>query len=262
MKFYNRILMTGSAGMLGKALREPLANDCEWLRLSDIGVMEKAQKHEEVAQCDLADMTAVHALCEGVNAIVHFGGVSTEQPFDAILHSNIIGLYNLYEAAREHGVRRILFASSNHVMGFYRQSETIDANSPPRPDGLYGVSKAFGEDLSRMYFDKYGIETLCMRIGSSFPEPDKRRSLASWLSHADLYRMVKAGLEATVVGHSIIYGVSDNQAKWYDNRLANHIGYRAKDTSDIFREKVFAKTNQPDLTDAAVQFQGGDFVNL
>jgi uronate dehydrogenase len=262
MKLYNRILMTGAAGMLGKALRAPLASDCSILRLSDVGAMEKPASHEEVSRCDLGDRDAVYALCEGVNAIVHFGGVSTEQPFDAILHSNIIGLYNLYEAAREQGVRRVLFASSNHVMGYYKQSETIDALSPPRPDSIYGVSKAFGEDLSRMYFDKYGIETLCMRIGSSFPEPEKRRTLASWLSHADLYRMVKAGLEATVVGHSIIYGVSDNQAKWYDNRLASHIGYRAKDTSDVFRDKVFAKTNEPDLTDSVVQFQGGDYVKL
>lgn len=262
MKFYNRILMTGAAGMLGKALRASLAADCACLRLSDLGAMEKPALHEEVIQCDLGDREAVFNLCEGVNAIVHFGGVSTEQPFDAILHSNIIGLYNLYEAAREQGVRRILFASSNHVTGFYKQSETIDALTPPRPDGHYGVSKAFGEDLSRMYFDKYGIETLCMRIGSSFPEPDKRRSLASWLSHADLYRMVKAGLEATVVGHSIIYGVSDNQAKWYDNRYANHIGYRPKDTSDIYRNKIFLQTNEPDLSDLAVQYQGGDFVKL
>jgi uronate dehydrogenase len=262
MTLHNRILMTGAAGMLGKALRAPLANDCQTLRLSDLGAMESPAAHEEAIRCDLGDREAVLSLCEGVNAIVHFGGVSTEQPFDAILHSNIIGLYNIYEAAREHGVRRILFASSNHVMGFYKQSETIDALSPPRPDGIYGVSKAFGEDLSRMYFDKYGIETLCMRIGSSFPEPEKRRTLASWLSHADLYRMVKAGLEATVVGHSIIYGVSDNQAKWYDNRLASHIGYRPKDTSDVFRDKVFSKTSEPDLTDAIVQFQGGDFVKM
>ena len=131
---------------------------------------------------------------------MHLGGISTEQAWEPILQANIIGAYNLYEAARAHGVKRIVFASSNHVMGFYRQSEVIDAHSPPRPDGLYGLSKAFGEDLSRLYFDRYGIETACVRIGSSFPEPKDRRMLATWLSYDDLHRLVVACLTTPVLG--------------------------------------------------------------
>ena len=146
---------------------------------------------------------AVRALLDGVDAVVHLGGVSVEGPFEPILQANIVGTYNLYEAARIHGVRRIVFASSNHVTGFYRQDEVIDASAPMRPDGYYGLSKAFGENLAQFYFDRYGIETVSLRIGSSFPEPKDRRMLATWLSFDDLERLVVASLGAPVVGHTV-----------------------------------------------------------
>src|SRR5574343_2029852 len=257
---HHTLLMTGAAGGLGQAMRARLKANCEVVRLSDIAPMAPALAGEEVVQADLADAGAVQSLVAGCQAIVHFGGVSTEQPWGPILQANIIGAYNLYEAARIHGVKRVVFASSNHVMGFYRQSEVVDALIPPRPDGLYGLSKAFGEDLSRLYFDRYGIETACVRIGSSFPEPRDRRMLASWLSYDDLHRLITACLTTPVLGHSIIYGTSDNSVSWYDNRLARHIGYRPKDSSDVFREAVFARTPEPDLKDPAVPLQGGPFV--
>ena len=260
IKSHHTLLMTGAAGGLGQAMRERLKANCEVLRLSDVSAMAPAGAGEEVVQADLADAEAVKALVAGCQAIVHFGGVSTEQPWGLILQANIIGLYNLYEAARIHDVKRIVFASSNHVMGFYRQSDVVDALSPPRPDGLYGVSKAFGEDLSRMYFERWGIETACVRIGSCLPEPRDRRMLASWISHDDMHRLITACLTTQVLGHSIIYGTSDNSVSWYDNRLAHHIGYRPKDSSDMFREAVFARTPEPDLSDPAMQFQGGAFV--
>jgi uronate dehydrogenase len=262
IKSHHTLLMTGAAGGLGQVMRERLKANCEVLRLSDIGPMAPVQAGEEVVQADLADADAVKALVAGCQAIVHFGGVSTEQPWGPILQANIIGLYNLYEAARLHGVKRIVFASSNHVMGFYRQSEVVDALSPPRPDGLYGVSKAFGEDLSRMYFERYGIETACVRIGSCLPEPKDRRMLASWISHDDMHRLLTACLTTQVLGHSIIYGTSDNSVSWYDNRLAHHIGYRPQDSADVFRDAVFARTPEPDLKDPVMQFQGGAFVKI
>jgi uronate dehydrogenase len=254
------LLMTGAAGGLGRAMRSRLKANCHTLRLSDVAAMEPAQAGEEVVQADLSDAAAVDQLVRGCQAIVHFGGVSTEQPWQPILQANIIGAYNLYESARAHGVKRVVFASSNHVMGFYRQSEVVDAHSPPRPDGLYGLSKAFGEDLSRLYFDRYGIETACVRIGSSFPQPKDRRMLATWLSYDDLHRLITACLTTPVLGHSIIYGTSDNSVSWYDNRLARHIGYRPQDSSDPYRDVIYAQTPEPDLTDPAVQFQGGAFV--
>ena len=254
--------MTGAAGGLGQAMRARLKANCKVLRLSDISAMAAAQEGEEVVTADLSDAAAVNQLVAGCQAIVHFGGVSTEQPWAPILQANIVGVYNLYEAARIHGVKRVVFASSNHVMGFYRQSEVVDAQTPSRPDGLYGLSKAFGEDLSRLYFDRYGIETACVRIGSSFPEPRDRRMLATWLSYDDLHRLITACLTTPVLGHSIIYGTSDNSVSWYDNRLAKHIGYRPQDSSDLFRDAVYARTPEPDLNDPAVQFQGGGFVKI
>ncbi len=261
-KSHATLLMTGAAGGLGQAMRTRLHENCDLLRLSDISPMAAAQAGEEVIQADLSDADAVKSLVVGCQAIVHFGGVSTEQPWGPILQANIIGAYNLYEAARIHDVKRIIFASSNHVMGFHRQDQVVDALTPPRPDGLYGLSKAFGEDLSRLYFDRYGIETACVRIGSSFPEPRDRRMLATWLSYDDLHRLITACLTTPVLGHSIIYGTSDNRVSWYDNHLAKHIGYRPQDSSDVFRDAVYARTPEPDLKDPAVIFQGGGFVKI
>src|SRR5690349_20271744 len=156
---FQRLLMTGAAGGLGRQLRPRLKAWCETLRLTDREDLGTAAPGEELRIAALEDRPAMRRLLEGVDAVVHLGGVSIEGPFDPILQSNIVGVYNLYEAARLNGVRRIVFASSNHVTGFYRQDEMISPADPLRPDGFYGVSKAFGESLSRFYFDRYGIET-------------------------------------------------------------------------------------------------------
>jgi uronate dehydrogenase len=264
IKTHSTLLMTGAAGGLGAAMRSRLKQNCDVLRLSDRAAtrdtLGSAKPGEEIVLADLAQAHEVEAAVQGCQAVVHFGGISVEGPFEPILQANILGMYNLYEAARKHGVRRIVFASSNHVTGFYRQSETITTSHPPRPDSLYGVSKAFGEDLSRMYFDRYGIETACVRIGSSFPEPKDRRMLASWLSYDDLHRLIVACLSTPVLGHSIVFGVSDNAVRWYDNSAARHVGFVPQDSSDVFKEVVYARTPEPDLSDPAVQFQGGGFL--
>ncbi|MBT0570127.1 NAD(P)-dependent oxidoreductase [Curvibacter sp. CHRR-16] len=260
MKVANKLLLTGAAGGLGKVLRETLKPYCDVIRLSDKAAMEPAKAGEEVIQADLANAAEVNAMVEGCDAIIHMGGISVEAPFEAIMQANILGVYNLYEAARKHGVKRVIFASSNHVIGFYKQSETITVDSAPRPDGYYGLSKAYGEDLSRYYFDRYGIETVCLRIGSSFPKPRDRRMLCTYLSYDDLLRLLVASLSAPAVGHSIIYGVSDNPVTWWDNSGARHIGYKPQDSSAVFREEVYANTATPDPKDPAAIYQGGAFV--
>jgi uronate dehydrogenase len=257
-----RLLLTGAAGGLGRELRPRLRPRCTLLRVSDVAALDPAAAAEEVVQVALEDRAAVHALLQGIDAVVHLGGISTEQPFDAILQANIVGAYNLYEAARRHGVKRIVFASSNHVTGFYRQDQVIDATMPVRPDGYYGLSKAFGENLSRFYFDRYGIETVCLRIGSSFPEPRDRRMLATWLSYDDLERLVVASLTAPVVGHSIVFGMSDNTTTWWDNTAARHVGFRPQDSSEPFRAALEAAQPTLDRQDPAVIYQGGAFVRM
>ncbi|GAB7528532.1 NAD(P)-dependent oxidoreductase [Pseudomonas sp. 3A(2025)] len=256
---FNRLLLTGAAGGLGKVLRESLQPYAKVLRLSDISEMAPAAgPHEEIQHCDLADKQAVHALVEGVDAILHFGGVSVERPFEEILGANISGVFHIYEAARRHGVKRVIFASSNHVIGFYSQDQVIDAHSPRRPDSYYGLSKSYGEDMASFYFDRYGIETVSLRIGSSFAEPLNHRMLNTWLSYDDLTQLIERALYAPDVGHTVVYGVSDNQTVWWDNRLASHLGYEPKDSSEAFRAQV-DRQPLPPADDPARLYQGGAF---
>ncbi len=260
---FDRLLLTGAAGGIGRQLRPRMRSWCHALRVSDIAGLGDAAPGEELQPARLEDAAAVQALCAGVQAVVHLGGISVEAAWQPILEANIVGVYHLYEAARRHGVRRIVFASSNHVTGFYRQDETIDALAPPRPDTLYGVSKAFGETLSRMYFDRHGIQTVCLRIGSVTPKPENRRMLATWLSIDDLERLVWASLTTPVAGHSIVFGCSDNTVRWWDNRHAAHIGFRPQDSSEPFRAELeAAEPAWLDAADPVVRYQGGRFVEL
>jgi uronate dehydrogenase len=255
-----RILLTGAAGGLGRVLRERLARYADILRLSDIAPIDAAREGEESMPCDLADAAAVHELVRGVDVIVHLGGVSVERPFEEVLPANIQGTYHLYEAARRHGVRRIVFASSNHAIGFYRQGEVIDANVPQRPDSYYGLSKVFGEQLARFYFDRYGIESVCVRIGSSFPEPKDRRMLATWLGYDDLEQLVRRSMFVPRVGCTIVYGVSANRECWWDNAHAAHLGYVPTQTSEPWRERIEREQPPRSEDDPVRMYQGGAFV--
>ena len=256
-----RLLLTGAAGHLGTQMRPRLKAYCDTLRVSDLAdSLPPAGAGEERVVCNLADRAAVLDLLQGVDAVVHLGGVSTEQPWELIRDGNIDGAVNLYEGARRAGVRRIVFASSNHVTGFYRQDEVVSPRDPVRPDGFYGLSKAFGEGLAQLYFDRFGIETVSVRIGSAFEAPRDRRMLATWMSFDDTERLFVAALTAPVVGHSIVYGLSDNRTAWWDNRSAQHLGYRPQDSSDAFRTEVEARQPSLDLADPAVRYQGGAFV--
>ena len=259
-KPFKRILLTGAAGGLGKILRERIKPWADVVRLSDLADLGPAGEGEEVVQCDLADKAAVLAMMEGVDAVLHFGGISVEAPFDAIMQANILGTANLYEAVHKCGVRRVVFASSNHAIGFHRTTDMIDADSPTRPDTMYGVSKCFGESLSRYYFDRFGIETVCIRIGSSFPEPLSARMLVTYFSYDDLVESLRCSLMTTRVGHTILFGVSDNAGKWWDNRKAGHLGFVAKDNSSRFNDKFPPDGNYPPAEDIGSNFQGGPFL--
>jgi uronate dehydrogenase len=254
-----RILLTGAAGALGRVLRQRLREHAKVLRLSDVAPMAAARDGEELVPCDLADKAGVDRLVEGCDAIVHMGGISVERPFEEILESNIKGAFHLYEGARRHGVRRVVFASSNHVVGFHRRDARLDADAPRRPDGYYGLSKSFGEDLSRFYFDRYGIETACLRIGSSYPEPRDQRMLSTWLSYDDLAELVRCSLFAPDLGHVIVYGVSANPHVWWDNSKAARLGFVPRDSSEAAVARVSAGP-AADPNDPASLFQGGAFV--
>lgn len=254
-----RLLITGAAGGLGRAVRAGLAGYAETLRLSDISEMAPAGPGEEVVPCDLADRDAVRSLVEGCDGIVHLGAISMEAAFDDLLRSNFLGTYNVYEAARQVKCPRVLFASSNHAIGFHPRTAMLDETAPLRPDSLYGVSKCYGEALSRYYFDKFGVESVCVRIGSCFPEPRDRRQLSTWLSPRDFVSLVKGVFDAPITGHVVLYGVSANRQVWWSNEHAAFLGWRPQDSSESFRGKLEAAQPPEDKSTPAVVFQGGAF---
>lgn len=260
-KPFNRLLLTGAAGGLGQILRDTLQAHANVVRVSDISEMAPAAgDHEEVVSCNLADKAGVHTLADQVDAIVHLGGISTERRFEDILDANIRGTFHIYEAARLHGIKRVVFASSNHVTGFYPQDVQLDAHSPRRPDCYYGLSKAYGEDLATFYFHRYGIQTVSLRIGSSFPQPRNLRMLSTWLSYADLAHLVERALLADDVGHTVVYGVSANRDLWWNNRYAAHLGFAPQDSSEQFRARL-EQLPQAAADERSALLQGGAFTS-
>ena len=262
MTHYKRILITGAAGRLGTELRNGLAHLAQHVRISDHVEMLDVQPHEEAVICELGDYSAVIELTRDVDAIVHFGGAPLEVDFETILDSNIRGSYHIYEGARKNQVKRVIYASSVHAIGYHEIGSQIDANSPVRPDSLYGVSKNFVESLARLYWDKFAIESLCLRIFSSFPEPVDRRMLWSWLSFRDCVQYVERALVVPRVGYTIGHGISDNRLKPVDDSKAGHIGFHPQDNTESFRQAVEGKTEIPDSHAAATKYIGGWFCEL
>lgn len=262
MPQYDRILLTGAAGRLGTELRRGLAPLASTIRLADVKPVGDIAANEEEAIFDLADMDAAIAATRDCDAIVHFGGAALESPWQTILDASIRGSYHIYEGARKHGARRVVYASSVHAIGYHEVEAQIGVDAPVRPDSLYGVSKTFVESLSRLYWDKFGIESVCLRIFSSFPEPADRRMLWSYLSFADCVRLVEAALTAPRVGHTISFGLSDNRVRTVDNTGAAHLGFVPRDSSEPFRDKVEAATPAPDPKSPASRYLGGWFCEL
>jgi uronate dehydrogenase len=252
------VLITGAAGDVGTHLRRELAGKYR-LRLSDKRALEP-DKGQRFVKADVSKMADALRITKGVDAIVHLGGYSVEGPWPAILQANIVGCYNVFEAARRNGVKRIVFPTSNHAVGFYRRDQTIDHRVYPKPDSRYGVSKVFGEALGSLYADKYGLEFLMIRIGNVNPAPIDRRRLSIWCSPRDLAQLVSIGIEHPDIRFEIVYGVSANQRSWYDNANAARLGYRPQDDSERYAAEIVAREKPGDPR--AEKYQGGAFVHL
>lgn len=257
----NRILITGAAGQLGAMLRDKLRGQAKVLRLSDVVDMGAPRDGEEIVTCDLANGAAVNDLVKDCDGIVHLGGVSVEKSFDLIEAANLRGLYNLYEAARLNGMPRIIFASSNHTIGYHLQTERLDHTAPYRPDGLYGVSKIFGEAVASLYYDKFGQESALVRIGSCTPAPENWRMLATWFSHDDFVSLIDAVFTAPRLGCTMVWGASANDAGWWDNSHAAFLGWQPKDNSAAHAAHVRATVPRPGPDEPVAKYQGGVFTD-
>ncbi len=254
-----KILITGAAGQIGRALRQAWQGKYR-LRLSDIAPLAPTNAHEECVPAELSDLAAVERLMPGIEAVAHFGGQANEASWDDLLGPNIIGVYNVLEGARRHGVKRVVLASSNHAIGFYRRTQTLDPTRIPRPDGLYGVTKAFCEAIGSLYADKYGLTVACLRIGT-FKHPDRPESprhLSTWISHRDLVQLVERCIEAPDYHFAIAYGMSANTRALWDNALAAPLGYRPQDNAEQYAAEIAASGLVEDAV--AALFHGGPFV--
>jgi uronate dehydrogenase len=249
------ILITGAAGDVGTHLRRELAGKYR-IRASDLRPIDKVAQ-ETTMRADVSRLADALRITKGVHAVVHLAGYSVEGPWEGILSANIVGCYNVFEAARRNGVKRILFPTSNHATGFYRRDQTIDHRVYPKPDSRYGVSKVFGEALGSLYADKYGMEVFCMRIGNVNPAPIDKRRLSLWFSPRDLAQLVGIGIEHPDIRFEIVYGISGNKRAWYDNSNAYRLGYRPQDDSEIHAAQVLAREKPGDPV--AEQYQGGIF---
>lgn len=248
------VLYTGGTGRMGRVIREGLAGRYDRVVLFARSAPEEDLfPGEEVVVGDLADLPGLVAAAAGVDVIVHLGGVADEAPFDEILASNIDGTQHVYEAARRAGVRRVVYASSNHVIGFHAADEVLDERAPLRPDTFYGVSKAFGEGLASLYHDKWGVESVLLRIGSFRPAPEDLRQLAIWLSWRDGIELTRCAIENGSVGCQVVYGCSANTGRWWNGDAGwAAIGYVPKDDAADHADGI-------DRTAAAPKYHGGAF---
>jgi uronate dehydrogenase len=228
------VLLTGAAGGIGSHLRAPLRAAAAELRISDVAPLEPEAANEVVVPAELADEAAVLRAAERADAVVHLGGIPSERSFGELLGPNIVGTRNVFEAARRGGARRVVYASSNHATGMYASGHPLRGTEPVRPDSLYGVSKVFGEAIGRLYADKFGLEVVCLRIGSFRDRPEAARELATWISPADMTRLVLAALTAEEVEFEVVYGVSANRRSWWDPEPGLRIGYRPRDDAEAF----------------------------
>jgi uronate dehydrogenase len=253
-----KILITGAAGDVGTRLRK-LLKDVYSLRVSDIRKPADLSADDEFVAADLGDYEQTKQITAGIDGIVHLGGYSVEGPWETIHKSNIVGCYNLFEAAYRSGVKRMVFASSNHAVGFYPRDRKIGVDVTVRPDSRYGVSKAFGEAVGALYADKHGLRVTCIRIGNVGDKPLDKRRLSIWVKPEDLAQLIRIGLEHPDIRFEIFYGASENAAGWWDNSNARRFGYRPQFRSEDFRDEAMAAQTKLPADPVGDRFQGGPF---
>ena len=234
-----RVLITGAAGKIGSVLVKGL-KDRYRVRGFDRAEMPDL---EDGLVGDVADFDAVLKATEGMEAVIHLAAVpSGAAPWEEILPNNIIGTYNVFEASRQNGVRRIAFASRAGVLSAYPRELIRTADMVPRPDSYYSISKVFGENLGFMYSSRYEMEVVCVRIGNfpasgRYPKGTQVSNIGSFLSHRDAVHLFEQCIVQPGIQYEVVFGVSNNSPCRYDIEYARKIlGYRPVDRMQDFIE--------------------------
>ncbi|NVK31785.1 MAG: NAD(P)-dependent oxidoreductase [Gammaproteobacteria bacterium] len=254
-----KLLITGAGGSVATLVRPLLQREgLEVVLTSMRAEFSGLAPHESYISCDLCDEAAVSKLLGDVDGVIHLAGQATEASFETVFHKNLFATYHLYEAIRHSEKRpRVLFASTNHTIGYHSVDTVLDGNSPTRPDTLYGVSKVCCEQLAQFYFDAYGIETVSVRIGSLFAEPLNHRMLTTWMSPRDFASLCMAVFDAPVTGCFAMYGGSKDSEKWWSNEHASVLNWAPQDSTEQWQDQ-FSPTGDPDSL--ANRFQGGEMI--
>ena len=262
-----RVAITGAAGAIGQVLRPRLLAHGITLRSSALDPLTPLNENETVCHGDLRDPFIVDQTLSDIDVLIHLAGTSIEKLLPEIIENNLRALFEVYEGARRHGLRRVIFASSNHAIGMTPTGVTMGGMTPSgvklaldcplRPDGLYGLSKIWGEAMGRLYWDKHGISSVCLRIGSALPRPTEPRHLSTWLGHDDLEQLILRAIATPDLGFLVAWGVSANTRSWWDNALAAPLGYAPRQNAEDYAAEILSRPDP--LPPLARQFQGGSF---
>jgi uronate dehydrogenase len=256
-----KVALTGAAGQLGRVLRKALLERGVNLRsAAGSQPLEPIADGEDVMHGDLRDAAIVDRLLDGVDVLIHMAGTSVERPLPEIIENNLRALVEVYEGARRHGTKRIVFASSNHAIGMHPVESKLGLDCDFRPDGFYGLSKMWGEGLARLYWDKHGIESVCIRIGSCIEKPTEFRHLSTWLGFDDLLQLITRSIEVPDLGFELVWGVSANTRTYWDNAGAVRLGYRPTQNAEDYAAEILAKPNAMDAV--GQRYQGGSFASF
>jgi uronate dehydrogenase len=256
-----KVALSGASGNIGQVLRPALLRLGFGLRSAGgRRALTPLAPEEEVCNGDLREAAFVDQLLAGVDVLIHMAGTSVERPLPEVIENNLVGLHAVYEGLRRHKVKRVIFASSNHAVGMHSVDSKLPLDCDLRPDGFYGLSKVWGEAMTRMYWDKHGIEGICLRIGTAIERPTEFRHLSTWLGNDDLVQLIQRCITVPNIGYLTAWGVSANTRSYWNNDAAARLGYRPTQNSEDYAAEILRQPNP--LDPVAQRYQGGGFVTI
>jgi uronate dehydrogenase len=252
-----KVALSGAEGQLGQFLRPRLLAQGVDLRCAGLHALQPLHPGEDLTHGDLREPENVDRLLQNVDVLIHMAGTSVERPLPEIIDNNLVGLHAVYEGARRHRVKRVVFASSNHAIGMHEVTAKLALECDFRPDGFYGLSKMWGEGLARLYWDKHGIESVCVRIGSAVERPTELRHLSTWFGLDDLMQFILCCIRTPEVGFVTAWGVSNNTRSYWTPTGCARLGYQPVQNAEDFAADILRQPNP--LDEIGQRYQGGSF---